>query len=108
MAHFYSPTGNIEVWATKPDGYFTEEEWAELHPPIPYIPTKEEKLAALDAQYDADKAEIVKYFSEAALAGDTELQDELREEMAEIDAAYIEERKAIEEEGVEDGSEETL
>lgn len=33
MATFYSPDGNPEVWQTKPDGYYTPEEWAALHPP---------------------------------------------------------------------------
>lgn len=33
MATFYNPEGNAEVWATKPDGYYTLEEWAALHPP---------------------------------------------------------------------------
>ena len=32
MAKYYSPDGNLEVWDTKPQGYYTEEEWAELHP----------------------------------------------------------------------------
>ena len=98
MGKYYSPDGNFEVWETKPDGYFTEEEWAELHPPTPYVPTKEEKLSALDAQYDADVAELTKYFTEAALEDDTELQEELKAELAEVKAAYVEDRKAIEEE----------
>lgn len=33
MATFYSPDGNPEVWEIKPDGYYTPEEWAALHPP---------------------------------------------------------------------------
>lgn len=33
MAIFYSPDGNPEVWVAKPDGYYTPEEWAALHPP---------------------------------------------------------------------------
>lgn len=33
MSTFYSPTGNAEVWEIKPDGYYTPEEWAALHPP---------------------------------------------------------------------------
>ena len=98
MATYYNPNGNPEVWDTKPDGYYTVEEWQELHPYIPPVPTKEEKLAALDAQYDADKAEIMTYYTEALFAGDVETQDELKEEMAEIDATYAEERKAIEDE----------
>lgn len=40
MATFYSPDGNAEVWQTKPEGYFTPEEWAALHPPP--APTLEE------------------------------------------------------------------
>ena len=102
---YYSPDGNPEVWDTKPEGYFTPEEWAELHPYIPPVPTKEEKLAALDAQYDADKAEIMTYYTEALFAGDVETQDELKAEMAEIDATYAEERKSIEDEP-DEGSEE--
>lgn len=33
MSTFYSPDGNAEVWGVKPDGYYTPEEWAALHPP---------------------------------------------------------------------------
>ena len=32
MSNFYSPDGNPEVWAVKPDGYYTPDEWAALHP----------------------------------------------------------------------------
>lgn len=98
MATYYGPNGNPEVWDDKPEGYYTPEEWAELHPYIPPTPTKEEKLAALDAQYDADKAEIMTYYTEALFANDEETQAELKAEMAEIDATYAEERKAIEDE----------
>ena len=96
---YYSPDGNPEVWieGTQPEGYLTEEEWQELHPYIPPVPTKEEQLAALDAQYDADKAEIMQYYTEALFVNDTELQNELKAEMLEIDNKYVEDRKAIEE-----------
>ena len=98
MAKFYSPEGNFEVWDTKPDGYFTEEEWREAHPEPVYVPTKEEKLMALDSAFDADVAELTKYFTEAALEDDTELQEELKAELAEVKATYAEERRAIEQE----------
>lgn len=89
MGRFYSPTGNYEVWDEKPDGYFTLEEWKALHPdPEPPEPTKEEKLAALDVQYDNDKIVLAKYFTEAALAGDTDVQDALRAEMAALNEQY--------------------
>ena len=49
---YYSPDGNPEIWETKPDGYFTPEEWAAAHPtpePEPYTPTPEEQLEAFTA-----------------------------------------------------------
>ena len=63
-----------------------------------YVPSKEEKLAALDSQYDSDKAELTKYFTDALLASDTDTQEELKAELLELDADYKEQRKAIEEE----------
>lgn len=60
-----------------------------------HVPSKDEKLAVLDSQYDADKAELTRYFAEAMLAGDDDLMAELREEMAGIDEAYEAERQAI-------------
>ena len=49
MATFYSPTGNPEVWASKPDGYLTPEEWSTLHPaPKPTLEeVRESKLSEL-------------------------------------------------------------
>lgn len=63
-----------------------------------YVPTKEEKLAALDAQYEQDIADLTKYYGEAGLKGDAEAQAELQAELAEVNATYVAERKAIEEE----------
>ena len=98
MSKFYSPSGNFEVWDKKPKGYFTEEEWKKLHPEPVHVPTKEEKLAKLDAQYTADKEELTKYYAEALFSGDTETQEELQEELAEVNAEYVAARKEVEEE----------
>jgi hypothetical protein len=54
-------------------------------------------LAELDAQYDSDKADIMNYYTQAVFAGDEEEQATLKIEMAEIDAQYVEDRKALEE-----------
>ena len=62
-----------------------------------YVPSKEEQLAQLDAQYDSDKNELSKYFTEAALSGDTALQEELRQELEDMNAEYTAKRKEIEE-----------
>lgn len=58
---------------------------------------KEQALAVLDAQYDRDKADIMNYYTQAVFVGDEEEQAALKIEMAEIDAQYIEDRKALEE-----------
>jgi len=43
MSTYISPSGNPEVWAKKPKGYFTPEEWRAAHPaPEPTPPTAEE------------------------------------------------------------------
>lgn len=54
MATFYSPTGNPEVWNSKPDGYYTSEEWAALHPlPEPsFEEVKDAKMSALESSFD--------------------------------------------------------
>ena len=66
--------------------------------------SKDEKLADLDAQYDSDKAEIMQYYTEAVFINDTELQNELKAEMLEIDNKYVEDRKKIEELPDDEGS----
>ena len=58
-------------------------------------PTKEEKLAQLVAQYEADKAEILKYYSDAMIHGDSDLMAELKEEMAELDEQYASDYEAL-------------
>jgi hypothetical protein len=96
MGKYYSPTGNFEVWETKPDGYYTENEWKELYPEPIYVSTKAEKLMQLEVQYEADKQEIKKYLMDAILSGDDETVAELKEEMADIEAGYQSKREELE------------
>ena len=58
---------------------------------------QEKALADLDAQFRLDQATIMEYFTQAVFDGDTEAQEELKEEMEEIKTTYAEERKALEE-----------
>lgn len=103
MAKYYSPTGNIEVWGDKPEGYFTEEEWQELHPaPEPPEPTKEEKLDALDTQYEADKERLRKAYQDAMIYGDTDRMESIKADLAALDTQYDEDYAAIESEGDDD------
>ena len=100
MAKYYSPTGNLEVWPTKPQGYYTEDEWAEMHPYVPPVPTKEEKLADLDADYMAQKSELVEQYTDSQIHGDTNTMAAIVDEMNDLDAWYDEEyERIINEEG---------
>lgn len=96
MARFYSPDGNLEVWDEKPDGYYTEEEWAELHPPVPYVPTVEEQLAELTAEYTTEKANLCEAYTTSTMQGDTETAASVAADMADLDAWYDEEYAKIE------------
>lgn len=96
MPKYYSPEGNIEVWEEKPNGYYTVEEWQELHPaPAPPEPTTEEKLEALDQQYNAEVARLGNEFNSAQLRGGSEVMTALQEEMTSLDAWYDEEYEKI-------------
>lgn len=58
MPTYYSPSGNPEVWAEKPAGYMTPEEWQTAHPaPEPTPLTEAEPFAALRAGRDRRLAE---------------------------------------------------
>lgn len=58
---------------------------------------KDKALADLDRQFRDDQATIMEYFTQAVFDGDTEAQEELKEEMEEIKTTYAEERKKLEE-----------
>lgn len=61
-----------------------------------YVPTKEERLSRLDAQYEADKAELSKYYVEAVLSGNTDAQTELKAELDALTSEYDKKRVEIE------------
>lgn len=89
-------TGNIEIWDTMPtEGYMTEEEWAELHPPAPYVPTRDEQIAALTAEYTQEKANLCEAYTTATMQGDTETAQSVAADMADLDAWYDEEYAKI-------------
>jgi hypothetical protein len=77
-------------------GYIRGKDGKPTDAPV-HVPTKDEQLAQLDSQYDSDKAELTKYFTDALLADDTDTQEELKAELLEIDADYKTQRKEIEE-----------
>ena len=94
---YYSPDGNPEVWneGTQPEGYLTEEEWQELHPPVPYVPTREEQIANLTAEYTQEKANLCEAYTTATMMNDTETALSVASDMADLDAWYDKEYERI-------------
>jgi len=94
---YYSPDGNPEVWDTKPDGYYTVEEWQGLHPtPPPPPPTRDEQIAALTAEYTQEKANLCEAYTTATMQGDTETAESVAADMADLDAWFDKEYQKIE------------
>lgn len=61
-----------------------------------YIPSRAEKIARLEAQYEADKKKLKGYIVDAILSDDAEVVAEIKEEMAEIEARYQHDREELE------------
>ena len=77
MPRFYSSAGNAELWAERPEGYFTQEEWAELHPdPLVEVSIEDIKAAKkseiANARYNAEIAGIT--FNGTVIKTDRESQ----------------------------------
>lgn len=72
--------------------YIRDPETKEFVPKPPHVPTVEEKLAALDAEYAAKISEVNNAILIAAAEGDTELQAELVAEKAALKAEYEQKR----------------
>lgn len=67
----------------------------ELYETPPYVPTADDKLAALDAEYEAKFDEINNAIIIAAAEGDDALQSELAAEKAALKEEYIQKRGEI-------------
>lgn len=85
------------IWCNSNNAYIDDKgSYYEVCENVGTVPTKEEQLATLDAQYEAEKALLMQYFNEAQFAGDTEEIENLKTEKVSLDDWYIAERKKIE------------
>ena len=65
----------------------------------PYEPTTDEKIAALDAQYNADKTDLLTAYQTAQIYGDTETMEKLKADLQALDEQYDEDYERIVGEG---------
>jgi hypothetical protein len=61
-----------------------------------YEPTKEEKLAQLDADYQSQKQELINQYTDDMLHGDTDAMESDKQAMVDLDTWYDEEYAKIE------------
>jgi hypothetical protein len=105
MPTFYSSTGNPEVWAEKPDGYFTPEEWTAAHPPPDPEPEPPDERTPAEKRRDAYVAEAdgfawkANYYQTEANAlreaGDNEAAAVAEEKAKELRAQYLAKKQEI-------------
>lgn len=57
-------------------------------PPEPHVPTLQEKIQQLNADYESARFELGKYYMEAFLDGDVDSQKELKTELDNVKAQY--------------------
>jgi hypothetical protein len=69
-------------WVANEDGQWVED--------------KQKAIDTLDKQYNIDKTELANYYLEATIAGDADLQAELKAEIDQLNADYDEARRELE------------
>lgn len=62
----------------------------------PYVPSVEAQKQAIISQYEADKEVLKSQYADAMMADDTELADELKSELVELNAQFDADIKAVE------------
>ena len=52
------------------------------------VPTIAEQIAEIDKQYEADKSQLLNYYTEAVMREDTALQADVKAELTALDTQY--------------------
>ena len=76
-------------------GYIRDAETGKPVSAPAHVPTTEEKLTQLNAQYAAEKSRLKDYWENADMMEDNETKEELREELQELEDWYAEEYAEI-------------
>ena len=72
-------------------------EYYEVVENVPYMPSKEEQIATLDRQYEADKKTLQEYYVEFMIAGDTEGMKSIKGELTALATQYDTDIEALKE-----------
>lgn len=92
---FYNyPNDTYEGYLSKLQDYLDAKAKREYVPPAE--PTAEEKKTALTADYNSGVAELSNSYNIACLRGDTEAQESIKQDFADLQEAYKAEMEAVE------------
>ena len=75
-------------------GYIRGEDGKPTDAPA-YEPTTDEKIAALDAQYNADKTDLLNAYQTAQIYGDNDTMESLKADLTALDEQYDEDYEKI-------------
>ena len=75
-------------------GYVRGEDGKPTDAPA-YTPSTDEKIAALDSRYNANKADLLTAYQTAQLHGDTDLMESLKADLNALDEQYDEDYEKI-------------
>lgn len=76
------------VWGGEAWEYQEIPKEPEPETPEPHVPTLQEKIEQLNADYESARFELGKYYMEAFLDGDVDSQKELKTELDNVKAQY--------------------
>lgn len=77
------------VWCNANNAHIDDMgDYYEVVENVPYVPSKEEQIATLDRQYEADKKTLQGYYLEFSIAGNTAGMEVIKQELADLAEQY--------------------
>lgn len=77
------------VWCNANNAHIEDKgEYYEVVENVPYVPSKEEQIAQLDSQYQADKATLMQYYFEFSINDNTAGMESIKQELADLAGQY--------------------
>lgn len=77
------------VWCNANNAHIDDMgDYYEVVENVPYVPSKEEQIAQLDSQYQADKATLMQYYFEFSINDNTAGMESIKQELADLAEQY--------------------
>ena len=77
------------VWCNTNNAHIDDMgEYYEVVENVVHVPSKEEQIAELDAQYQADKATLMQYYFEFSINGNADGMESIKAELADLAGQY--------------------